>query len=71
MSQLTFKEFCALSEQERTQRVFELSDHDRFLVRMNEWPSADQRPVTDADLEALSPKIRELVRNANCFPNGE
>lgn len=34
---LTFEEWSHLSEGEKGERYRELSDHDKFLARMNDW----------------------------------
>lgn len=34
---LTFKEFIKLSLNEKERRYCEMSDHDKFLARMNDW----------------------------------
>ena len=43
MGRLTFDEFMKLSEEERGRREVELSPHDRLAVRMNHWPTEEEK----------------------------
>lgn len=43
MGRLTFDEFMKLSEEERGRREVELSPHDMVAVRMNHWPTEEEK----------------------------
>lgn len=60
MPMLTLKEFVQLSEKERGERYHELSDHDKFVVRVSidGVPNA-QAPEETATEEQRIASIRE------------
>lgn len=39
MGYLPYKEFLKLSDEEKSKRVYELSDHDKFIDRMSYHPN--------------------------------
>lgn len=64
MSSLTFEEFCKLPRSEQNVRYPELSDHDRFLARMNDLGLSLEEevvPLTQEELSALSPEHRKMI----------
>lgn len=54
---LTFDEFCKLTRAEQNERYRELSDHDKFLARMNDCggdeSAGDKRRLTVEELTAI------------------
>ncbi len=58
--QLTFKEFLRLPRAEQNIRYKELSDHDKFLARMNDWGAPDPDPNAPEDWKP-SPEVLEKM----------
>lgn len=54
MSRLTFEEFIKLPRAEQNKRYKELSEHDRFSARMNDWGwEGNGKKMTDEEFEQL------------------
>ncbi len=63
MSQITFGEFIKLPREEQNIRYKELSDHDKFLARINDVGlKAVDKTITDEDINALSPEAQDVLR---------
>ena len=59
---LTFEEFIKLPRSEQNKRERELSDHDRFLARMNDWGPPPGAPfISEEELLANPPKGWEFL----------
>lgn len=58
---LTFEEFICLPREEQNRRYVELSDHDKFLARMNDWEtnsSGEAKPGWRPTEEELEEAVR-------------
>lgn len=63
MSGLTFEEFRKLSRKEQNERYKELSDHDRFLARLNDWETPkNQGPLTLEEWNRWPQEIQEAFK---------
>jgi len=60
MNKLTFDEFRKLSESERIARYAELSDHDRFLVRISDFGSSSGEELPSMSDEEYAKALKEL-----------
>ena len=64
-NQLTFKEFRRLPRSEQNIRYKELSDHDKFLARMNDWTNDDPNPDAPDDWEPSEKEVQEIMEIFN------
>lgn len=63
MSQLSFEEFRKLPREEQNVRIYDLSDHDRFLARMNDYePTKDLSLLTLDAWENLPEDFKEFFK---------
>lgn len=67
---LTFEEFRKLPRAEQNRRERELSNHDRFLARMNDWggpdgPHDDVRPLMEDEVA----EIMRIFHKGNVSPD--
>jgi hypothetical protein len=65
MNRLTFDEFRRLPREEQNRRYAELSEHDRFLARMNDWQPAGvtRQPMTAEEFQRLPPGFQEFFKD--------
>jgi len=62
MNKLTFDEFRKLPRSEQNVRLAELSDHDRFLARLNDFEvPKDWKGLTDEEIADLPPETRDIL----------
>ncbi|WP_050697718.1 hypothetical protein [Anaeromassilibacillus senegalensis] len=64
-NQLTFKEFRHLPRSEQNNRYKELSDHDKFLARMNDWTNDDPNPDVPDVWEPSEKEVQEIMEIFN------
>lgn len=64
-NQLSFKEFRHLPRSEQNIRYKELSDHDKFLARMNDWTNDDPNPDVPDVWEPTEKEIKEIMEIFN------
>lgn len=64
-NQLTFKKFIRLPRAVQNERYRELSDHDKFLARMNDWTNKNPDPDISEDWKPSQEEIERLARIAN------
>ena len=61
---LTYKQFLALPYKERIERYCELSSHDKYLARMNDWAPKStlvvKQPERSEDIERQKKVMEEL-----------
>lgn len=63
MSNLSLKEFYKLTEKEKSERYKDLSDHDRFLVRISMNPGMEvvgHQKVTKEEQEWADDLIKQI-----------
>lgn len=54
---LTIEEFRGLPRDEQNVRYRELSNHDKFIARMEDWqPPKNLKPMTDEEFRKTPPK---------------
>ena len=59
MTRLTFKEFAKLPRSEQNARYPELSDHDKFMARLNDWGESENvkgdpyYPTTQEEIDEI------------------
>lgn len=58
---LTFQEFRRLPRREQNVRYQELSNHDKFLARMNDWTNDDPDPNAPDGWEPDEKEIEEIM----------
>lgn len=66
MSNLSLKKFRKLSEREKQERYKELSDHDKFLVRISMNPGIEvigNEKVTEEEKKWSDELIKQIIKN--------
>ena len=58
---LSIEQFRGLSQSEKERRYWELSEHDKFIARMEDWGYDGKRAVSDEDFLANPPKGLEFL----------
>ena len=65
VNRLTLEEFRKLPEKERERRIYELSDHDRFLIRTSEptWPKRKKDEKDADEEETINEEMQEWIKS--------
>mgnify|MGYP003253645270 FL=1 len=58
---MTFEEFRRLPRSEQNRRIFELSEHDKLLARMNDTGISPSKSVENLD---VTPELWEELKRA-------
>lgn len=64
---LTFKEFLKLPRKSQNERYKELSGHDKFLARMNDWGAPDSNKNKMSSGEGWRPSNKEAEEIMTIF----
>lgn len=62
MEKLTIEEFRHLTRKEQNKRIFELSDRDRFIARMEDWGVPDPTGNEPENWEPTEDDLQEIKK---------